>query len=520
VTVLEPESVRSRHVGTVVEEARALRQAVAASLIEVKSVADRAGGKAAEMLAFQVEMLADDELAGSALLAVGRGAAAHTAWIDAMGAEIESYRTSSDEYFSARAADLQDIRDRVLTHLTPPHALPDIDVGPAVTIPPGTIVVAEELTLSRFLAIDWAPNGAIVLTQGSPTGHVAMLARSRDVPMVVGLGGAPTAFAGQIVLVDAAAGEVVINPSQIVRAKHLARSRKRAAHEADLSGWRQREAVTADGTHVALHLNIANVAELNRLSPGRYDGIGPVRTDWLFPDMTTMPDEAAQYAVYRQILEWADDRPVTFRAFEGNPELFIPGLARESESNPSLGLRGIRLLLRCPEILRTQFRALARAAVYGTARVALPTVTIPSELDAGRTILRAVMSRLAQEGVTARCPALGIMVEVPATAIEIDRFDAEFFSICLDELTRHVTAAARENRAVSDLADPLNPAVLRLVTAIAQHGDAVAREVSVCGETIPAMAGALLHAGLRSLSVAPAALLQTKQAIARVNLRA
>jgi len=191
-----------------------------------------------------------------------------------------------------------------------------------------------------------------------------------------------------------------------------------------------------------------------------------------------------------------------------------------SESNPFLGVRGIRLSLAHREVFAVQLRALARAACHGKVKIMLPMVTVPEELEAARALLEAEVAALKAAGLPAARPPLGIMVEVPAAALAIERFDAAFFSIGSNDLTQYVTAAGRDIAAVSDLADPLNPAVLRLIRLAAEHGRASGREVSLCGDAggDPAAVEALLSTGLRSLSVAPAALAATKAAIARVDL--
>jgi phosphotransferase system enzyme I (PtsI) len=515
VVVLDAQPVPVRAAGTPEEETRALRQAIAASLVETEALTDRAVGDAAEMLAFQVEMLADDELARSALEAIAEGTAAHTAWTTAMATEMEGYRLSGDPYFAARTTALQDISDRVLSHL---GSGPSNASAPGTMVPPGAVVVASDLPLSRFLAIDWTRGGAIVLTQGSTSGHVAVLARAHGVPMVVGVGGLPGSMAEQEALVDANAGVVVLDPGQAARAAHLDGRAEAAADSARMSAWLDREAVTVDGTRVAVYLSIADVAELDGLDPRVCDGIGLVRTELLFQGW---PDEQAQYEVYRRLAEWAGGRPVIIRTLDAGADKPIPGMTVEAESNPFLGLRGIRLSLRHPWMFHVQLRAVARAAIHGTVRIMLPMVTIPQELEAARRMLDEAMSSLADEGIPARRPPLGIMVEVPAAAIAIDRFDADFFSIGSNDLAQFVTAAGRDIGTVADLADPRNPAVLRLIASVVQYGRSVGREVSLCGDAAadPAVVAHLLNTGLRSLSVAPIALARAKQAIAGTDLR-
>ena len=191
------------------QEALALKDALMQALAEIETLARRATGDAGDMLAFQAAMLSDDELARPAFESVSSGESASAAWETTLAVEISGYRAAEDAHFSARAADLEDIRDRVLGHLAP--------AADGAPIPSGSVVVAADLPLSRFLGIDWEKGGAIVLTEGSPTSHVAMLARARRVPMVVGLGAAADWMAGREALVDAVSGEVVLDPTEDTR---------------------------------------------------------------------------------------------------------------------------------------------------------------------------------------------------------------------------------------------------------------------------------------------------------------
>ena len=233
-----------------------------------------------------------------------------------------------------------------------------------------------------------------------------------------------------------------------------------------------------------------------------------------------LPDEEAQCQAYRRIVVWADGRPVTIRTLNAGGDKPIEGVTMDGESNPFLGVRGIRLSLRNPALFRVQLRALARASVAGDLRIMLPMVTVPAELEAARKLLDETLESLAHDNVPAGRPRLGIMIEVPAAAIAIDQFDADFFSIGSNDLTQYVTAAGRDIGAVADLADPTNPAVLRLIALVVKHGRETGREVSLCGDAggDPRAIGALLRAGLRSLSVAPGSVGAAKRAIAAVDL--
>jgi phosphotransferase system enzyme I (PtsI) len=250
------------------------------------------------------------------------------------------------------------------------------------------------------------------------------------------------------------------------------------------------------------------------------DGIGLVRTEFLFGEGPDLPDEAAQYAVYRRMLQWAGGRPVTIRTLDAGGDKPIAGLTVDGESNPFLGIRGVRLSLARPDVFRVQLRALLRAACHGTLKLMVPMVTRPAELEAVRTLLNEEFAALGRDGIPAAMPELGMMVEVPAAALAIDCFDAAFYSIGSNDLVQYLTAAGRDIGAVADLADPRHPAVLRLIAAVAAHGRATGREVSLCGDAggDPSLIPDLLGAGIRTLSVAPGLVGAAKLAIAGVRL--
>jgi phosphoenolpyruvate-protein phosphotransferase (PTS system enzyme I) len=500
--------VASRDAG---EERSALRTAFAAAAAQLTELRSRIAGSGTEILDFQLALLEDDALREPAFASIAAGATADEAWRTVLAAEIADYTSAADEHFRARAADLKDLRDRVLACLAG-----DEEAQP---IAPGAVVAARDFAPSRFLSLDWSKGGAIILSGGSPSSHVAMLARARGVPMIVGLGVPALALSGEA-LVDGRIGEAVVDASPETRRLFESRREAEAASDAATAKFLDKPAVTRDGVRIAVHINVSDPDELDRLDPATCDGIGLVRTELLFYRSEGLPDEETQYAAYRRIVAWAQGKPVTIRTLDAGGDKPIAGLTHEGESNPFLGARGIRLSLLRPEIFRVQLRALARAAALGSVKIMLPMITVPGELDAARAFLEEEVAALAHAGIPARQPPLGIMVEVPAAAIAIEAFDADFFSIGSNDLTQYVTAAGRDIEAVADLADPLHPAILRLIANVAQHGRESRREVSLCGDAggDPALVPALLGAGLRVLSVAPMALARAKSAIAALDL--
>ncbi len=513
VTVLRAVERPQREAGSPAQEAMALKDALAQALAEVETLARGAAGDASDMLAFQAAMLSDDELARPAFeIRLSRRVCVRGVGGRNGRRNLRLSRRRGRLFLRSRG--------RSRGHPRPcPRAFGPC--GGRRADPGGSVVVAAELPLSRFLGIDWAQGGAIVLTEGSPTSHVAMLARARRVPMVVGLGAAADSMAGREALVDAASGEVVLDPTENTRTAFAARAGRAEVAAAAAAAFRQRPAVTKDGTAISVNLNAASADELEGIDPTICDGVGLVRTELMFYGPGGPPDEDAQYVAYRRILAWAQGRPVTIRTLDAGGDKPIEGVTMSGESNPFLGVRGIRLSLRHPALFQTQLRALARAAAHGDLRVMLPMVTVPAELEAARTLMDEAIRSLARDRIPAVRPKLGIMIEVPAAAIAVDQFDADFFSIGSNDLTQYVTAAGRDIGAVADLADPLNPAVLRLIASVARHGRESGRGVSLCGDAggEPRVIGALLRAGLRSLSVAPESVAAAKQAIAGVDLR-
>ncbi|HET6622045.1 MAG TPA: phosphoenolpyruvate--protein phosphotransferase [Dongiaceae bacterium] len=489
------------------DEAARLHCAIGAAIAQIEEISLAAAADARDILEFQIAMLGDEALAEGAFAAIAGGRSAYAAWRAALDAQIRDYENAGDEYFRARAADLEDLRDRVSAILSG---------GAQQAVPSGTVLVARDLPPSRFLGIDWQAGSAIALAGGSPTSHVALLARARGVPMVVGLGADVMAVpSGQEAMVDGEQGTLVIAPAAATRAaaksREVAFNQRRALAEK----FRRQPARLPSGEPVTVMINAAGPDELSLLDPAICDGIGLVRTEFLFHG-GALPDEETQCRAYCRILDWAAGRPVTIRTLDAGGDKPIVGLTIDSEANPFLGTRGIRLSLLRPDVFRVQLRALCRAAARGQLKVMLPMVTTPRDLAEARAHLTAVIGELTARRVPHAVPPLGIMVEVPAAAIAIDRFDADFYSIGSNDLTQYVMAAARDIAALADYTDAADPAVLSLIARVVEHGKRTRREVSLCGDAAsdPALIPALLGTGLRSLSVSAPSVGLVKAAIA------
>ena len=488
------------------DEAAALRVALVSAGQQIAKLAEAVGGDAAQILEFQVALLEDDDFLDPIFAAIVEGAPAHTAWSSALEGQIADYNAAADEYLQARSSDLADLRDRVLRTLRGGE-------GEAPKIPGGAVVCADDLPPSQFLEIDWSRGGGLALLRGSPTSHVAMLARARGIPMIVQLGSVPAN--ARTALLDGEGATLELDPSAeqiglFERRRDLLR-KNRASARAIL----RRPTASWAGEKIRLLINIQRVEDLEHADAQYADGIGLMRTEFLLGQQSGLPDEEMQYRAYDAVLRWAGKRPVTIRTFDAGGDKPVPGFTVDGESNPFLGVRGLRLCLARPDIFRIQLRALARAAVRENLKVMLPMVTMPAELEAARGIFVEAVDQLQSEGIPAGLPEIGIMVEVPAAGLAIEQFDASFFSIGSNDLAQYLTACDRTNGALANLIDPLQPAMLNLIKHIVDYGRRAGREVSLCGDMAgdPRCVPALLSCGLRELSVNPSALALIKQTI-------
>ena len=508
--VLRPTLVQRRPTGSPARERDCFQVALAQSMAALRDLVHTRQRVAREVIEFQVSLLQDNDFIAPVLAAIATGAAADRAWTSHLQRELADYEAAHSSFFKARAADLRDLQLRVARALADPEPEPE-------DFPEGAILVADELTPSRFLELDWCRLGGAAMRRGSSASHVAMLARSLKVPLLVSLEREPERLeSGVVTVLDGNNGFLLPAPDAEQR-RHYQRLLQEQELRAERErGFLARTARLADGSPVKVYINVDHPSLLDSLDPAHCDGIGLTRTEFLFQHGSEWPDEERQYQVYRGLLEWAAGRPVTVRTLDAGGDKPVPGLTLEHEGNPFLGVRGVRLSLARPEVFRVQLRALARAAVHGELKVMVPMVTLPNELEWVGATLDQELRALKEAGIDARRPKLGMMVEVPAAALSIESFRADFYSVGSNDLTQYVMAAGRDSAETAALLDPLHPAILELVRRVATHGASVGAEVSVCGEMAAAedCLPALLEVGVRVLSVPPAALGTTKAALA------
>jgi phosphotransferase system enzyme I (PtsI) len=354
--------------------------------------------------------------------------------------------------------------------------------------------------------------------------------RALGIPAILGAQGlTEAARRGDHAVLDGAAGTLVLRPGERALAEAREALAAYARERAKLAKLRRLPAVTTDGEEVELQANLEIPAELPLIHQAGAQGIGLLRTEFLFMNREDLPDEEAQYLAYLQIIEAMGGDPVTIRVLDWGGEKDMQALAEGIEPvhggpNPALGLRGLRLLLKRPELLEAQFAAILRVADKGRVRILLPLVTTPAEVKQAREIYERVARRIRRRGITLpdRLPDLGVMIETPGAALAADAIalEADFFAIGTNDLAMYTLAVDRGEMEVAHLYDPLHPAVLRLVQFATEAALRLRMPVSVCGEMAgnPRLVPLLLGLGLRTLSMNASAIPRVKQAVRALDI--
>jgi phosphoenolpyruvate-protein phosphotransferase/dihydroxyacetone kinase phosphotransfer subunit len=449
-------------------------------------IAAQAGDGEAAIFDAHLLLLGDPTLLEPAHRAIEEGAGAARGWRAAVDAAAAAYRGLDDAYLRERAADVEDVGNRVLRHLTG-------EALPAMATERGVLVVAD-LAPGDAARLDPGLVDGLAIAHGGATSHAAILARALGIPSVVGLGDAVLGIAdGTPLVLDGGAGTVEVDPSP----EQLA-ARERARAEAEARAQRARErahapARTRDGSTIEVAANIGTVADAAAAVELGADGVGLLRTEFLFLDRDEAPGESEQRAVYEAIATALDGRTLIVRTLDAGADKPLRFVPQAPEDNPFLGVRGIRFGLARPELLDAQLRAILALAGRFDVRVMFPMVATLAEYRAARTLLEAARAELGAPPIP-----VGIMVEVPAVAVAADRFapEVDFFSIGTNDLAQYTMAAERGNEALAGLLAGPVPALLRLISAVADAAKANGRWVGVCGELAGDPAAAVLLAGL------------------------
>jgi phosphoenolpyruvate-protein phosphotransferase/dihydroxyacetone kinase phosphotransfer subunit len=483
------------------------------------SVASRAGEYSAAIFDAHLLFLDDEALLGPARHAIfeeGRNAA--EAWHGAAEAVAAEYRGLDDEYLQARAEDLTGVARQVVAALTGDAA--------AASLSASGIVVAADLTPADTASLDRELALGVATAAGSPTSHSAILARSLGIPAAVGLGEALLSVPeGTELLLDGDVGIVHLEPAEKLAAEYQRRAaaREQAARSARAAA--AEPALTRDGRRIEVVANIGSPNDVPAAIENGAEGVGLLRTEFLFLERDSMPSEDEQYAVYKSVAEGLEGRPLILRTLDVGADKPLPYLPLEQEANPFLGVRGIRLALEQPDLLETQLRAVLRTAAQYPLKVMFPMVATLEEFRQAKSMVAEARTALDQKGEPIPEELeVGVMIEVPAAALAAEQFapEVDFFSLGTNDLVQYTMAAERGNASVAGLADGLHPSVLRLIRIVAQAADANGKWAGVCGELAsdPVAVPALVGLGIAELSANAPAIPAVKQAVRGVDTEA
>jgi phosphoenolpyruvate-protein phosphotransferase (PTS system enzyme I) len=505
-------------------ERRRFEAAVAAAAAQLatlqKDVSDSAGPTQADILGAQALMLNDAGLHDRVLLLVeAKRVNVEAALSEVIDGYTRTLDGVADAYLRERAADVRDVGRRLLA------ALVDRQASSALAMPEHAIVVSEELLPSVVARLHLANVRALVTERGSKFSHTSILARSMGTPAVAGVSEATLKITtGARLIVDGAAGVVVVDPEPSVELEYDRLEEEHRAREGSLRDTADRPSATADGVRIPLLANINDPADTEAALRHGAEGIGMYRTEFQFSAGDAFPTEDAQHEQLARAAGRFHPRKVVFRLLDAGGDKVLPYFPLPPARNPALAQRGIRLLLRHLDVLKPQLRALLRVSAAHPVSILVPVVGGLEEVRETREVVRQVQRELSAEGQRFD-PAIpiGAMLEVPSAALMARTLarEVDFLSLGTNDLVQYVLAADREDESVARYYEPLHPGVLRLIQLVVEAAAAAGRELTMCGEMAgdPRNTRLLLGLGLRELSVAPGEMLAVKDSIRTTDLR-
>lgn len=478
---------------------------------------EKVGEREAAIFEIHKMMLADEDFVAEAENFIRNGhSSAETAVRRAGTALAEIFSTMEDDYMKARAADILAVADRVA----------DILGGceRSITLTQPSVIAAHDLTPAETVMLDRKMVLGFVTEGGSTMSHTAILARTMDIPAIVGAGEIPDRYDGCPVVLDGNEGVLYVEPDEHTESRYAEAKREAEDERKRLERFRGKTCVLSDGTRVMVTANVGNLADIDEAMRCDAEGIGLFRSEFLFMGRTNPPTEEEQFEIYKQAALKTGGRECVIRTLDAGADKQIGYLTGGTkESNPALGLRAVRLCLAKPELLLTQFRALYRAALFGNVSAMIPLIVLPEEIREVRAIAKAAQDSLTEETTVFGRMKVGIMIETPSAAILADRLApmTDFFSIGTNDLIQYTLAADRENPSVAYLTRTLPESVRRLIRTVCTSAKREGVTVSVCGELASDITETkfLIDAGVTKLSVTPPCVLRVRESVMRESSR-
>ncbi|MBR2913277.1 MAG: phosphoenolpyruvate--protein phosphotransferase [Oscillospiraceae bacterium] len=430
----------------------------------------------------------------------------------------EMFASMEDAYMQARAADVADISDRLLRNL---RTAPDEQLQDQGKM----IICADDLAPSETVLLDKSQVLAFVTAHGSSNSHTAILARNMNIPAIIGVGEEflMEISDGDKAIVDGFTGELLVCPDEDTMQEMLKKQREDEEKKSLLQALRGKDNITLDGQRINIYANIGSTEQIGTVLLNDADGIGLFRSEFLYLESRDYPTEEQQFLVYKKVLESMAGKKVIIRTMDIGADKQADYFGLETEENPALGMRAVRICLTRPEVFRTQLRALYRASVYGNLGIMFPMITSTAELTQCLAHCEAVREELRQEGAEiSQKVELGVMIETPAAALISDLLApmVDFFSVGTNDLTQYTLACDRQNPALEPFCDPHHEAILRLIAMSAEHAHRHGAWIGICGELASdtALTEAFLRMGIDELSVSPPFVLKVREKVRGLDL--
>jgi len=521
--LIDPDlTVKKATISNVEEEMNLYKEAIANTIADLEKIKIKAsqslGEEEAAVFDAHINMANDPELTSQTLDKIkSENVNAAYSFDEVSNMFIGMFESMDNEYFRERAADIKDVKKRVLAHLL------GVKINDPSTIDEEVIVIAEDLTPSDTAQLDRNFVKGFATNIGGRTSHSAIMARSLEIPAVVGT---KTILEdvkdGDLIILDGLEGNIIANPSeeQIAHYKEIAKQYE--AQKVEWAKLKDQKTISKDGKHVELAANIGTPEDVKGVLENGGEGVGLYRTEFLYMGRDTFPTEEEQFEAYKTVLESMSNKPVVVRTLDIGGDKELPYLELPKEMNPFLGYRAIRLCLDDTDLFRTQLRALLRASSYGKLRIMFPMIATLNEFRDAKALLLEEKEKLVAEGIVVSDDLqVGMMVEIPSAAVIADQFakEVDFFSIGTNDLIQYTMAADRMNEKVSYLYQPYNPSILRLVKMVIDAAHKEGKWTGMCGE----MAGdqtaipLLLGLGLDEFSMSATSILPARSLISKLS---
>lgn len=429
----------------------------------------------------------------------------------------EVFKNMDDEYMSARASDIEDMKNKVINKIINKA---ELDLS---NLPEKTILVGKDLSTSDTAKLNLNSVAGIIIENGSENSHVSIMARTHEIPAIVGAKGALDSINNDsYIAINGATGEIFLEPTEEEIAKLEKIQNKLKDEKGSLAKFRNKKSITKDGYKTEVVANIGTPKDMDAVIENGAEGVGLFRSEFLYMDSDTMPTEEEQFEAYKEVLEKSEGKRVIVRTLDIGGDKDLKYLNLEKEDNPFLGYRAIRICLREPEIFKVQLRALYRASIYGKLAIMLPMISSVDELRAAKDIINEVKEELKAEKVKFdKNVKVGIMIEIPSAAIMADELakECDFFSIGTNDLIQYTVAVERGNEKISDLYTKFHPAVIRLIKMAIDGAHKSKIFCGMCGEAaaderfIPLLVGL----GLDEFSMNPTKILNSRKMIRNLN---